>query len=50
MKVMLICVVYLGAIQIVRDTFLAYFRPPFPHVTFGDTGTEPPIPRVSRII
>jgi len=21
------------------DTFLAYFRPPLPHVSFGDTGT-----------
>jgi len=26
-----------GAIQIIRGTFLAYFRPPpLPHVTFGD--------------
>jgi len=31
----------LGAIQIIRDTFLAYFRPPrpLPHVSFGDAGS-----------
>ncbi len=35
------------AIQIIRDTFLAYFRPPpptppWPHVPFGDTFSTPP--------
>jgi hypothetical protein len=30
-----------------RDTFLAYFRPPLPHVTFGDTDAEPPPPDVA---
>jgi hypothetical protein len=25
-------------IQTIRDTFLAYFAPPLPHVSFGDTG------------
>ena len=50
-----------GAILIMRDTFFAYFRPPFlPHVTFGDTGEPPPLvtwhskktkfAKVSRII
>jgi len=34
----------LGAIQIIRNTFLAYFRPPPPHVSFRDTGTDPPSP------
>ncbi len=34
----------LGAIQIIRDTFLAYFRPPFSRVSFGDTGSDPPAP------
>ena len=34
---------YLEAIQIILDTFLAYFRPPpLPHVAFGDIGTAPP--------
>ena len=27
----------LGAIQIICDTFLTYFRPPLPYVRFGDT-------------
>ncbi len=30
-----------GAIEIILDTFLAYFRPPLPHVSFGDTVTNP---------
>ncbi len=37
-----------GAIQIIRDTFLAYFRPPLPHVSFGYTDTDPPPPPVCR--
>ncbi len=38
----------LGAIQIIRDTFLPYFRPPPP---FGDKGATPSLtPKVSRII
>jgi hypothetical protein len=31
----------LWAIQIIRDTFFAYFRPPPSNVTFGDTGVDP---------
>ncbi len=35
--------VILGAIQIIRDTFSAYFRPlPLHYVSFGDTGSPPP--------
>jgi len=34
---------HLGAIQIIRDTFLAYFRPPLPHVSFDDIGSDPPL-------
>jgi hypothetical protein len=34
-----------GAIQIIRDNILDNFGPPsLPHVTFGDTATEPPSP------
>jgi len=33
---------HLGAIQIISDTFLAYFRTPLPPVSFGDTGSDPP--------
>ncbi len=29
----------LGAIHIIPDTFLAYFRPP-PNVLFGETGAD----------
>jgi len=30
----------LGAIQIIRDTYLAYFRPLLPHVSYGDASSE----------
>jgi hypothetical protein len=37
----------LGAIQIIRDTFLTILDPPLPPVSFGDTGADPPPPRVA---
>ncbi len=40
----------LGAIQIIRDTFLAYFRPPSPIGHLVTLSHTPPPPRVSRII
>jgi len=33
----------LGAIQLIRDTFLVYFRPPSP-MSFGDSGSDTPTP------
>jgi hypothetical protein len=40
----------LGAIQIIRDTFWHIFDPPLPYVSFGDTGTDTPIPLLRRDI
>jgi len=33
-------------IQIIRDTFLAYFRPPLSHMSLGDTGLDLPPPPI----
>jgi hypothetical protein len=41
-----VCV--LGAIEIIRDTFLVDFRPPLPPVSFVDTGSDPPPPPLWR--
>jgi len=38
----------LGAIQIISHTFWPIVDPSLPHVSFGDTGSDPPHPRVTR--